>query len=176
MSCREVSSSDRFILPAASSKMRRVASFSAIHATSASVSPLPTPSSTNSPGPTWLTRSPSTVTEASRTRCTTAFISCSLPGEVVGAVERGQPLAAHLHVLHSIPREELLQHALVVLHGQEAAPDEELAVPRPVPRHRALAVTGRHPVDGLHAAQEQLDVLADHQAHRVAHRGGQSVR
>src|SRR6185503_12913568 len=62
----------RFILPASSAKIRRLATLSTMYARSASVSPRPAPSSTSRPGPIApVTRSP-TVTFARETRCTTA--------------------------------------------------------------------------------------------------------
>ncbi len=66
------SSSERFILPASSSKMRRFTILSTIHATSAAPSPVPAPRSTRSPRPMRPTTSPSTRTSARETRCTTA--------------------------------------------------------------------------------------------------------
>src|SRR6185436_13783217 len=62
------SSTERFILPCSSSKMRRSTTLSAIQRASSSESPWPTPRSTQRPCDT----APSTVTDASLTRWTTA--------------------------------------------------------------------------------------------------------
>src|SRR5919198_3275111 len=75
ISCLLPSRTLRFIFPASSSKIRSCATLRAIHSTSSSESPLPTPSRTSRPGPISLTRCPSTVTDAERTRCTTLRIA-----------------------------------------------------------------------------------------------------
>src|SRR3954465_12199683 len=67
-----VSSSDRFILPASSSKMRNSQTFAARKVASATVSPCATPTRTQRPAAIWPTTFPSTVTLASLTLCTTA--------------------------------------------------------------------------------------------------------
>src|SRR5229473_372207 len=69
------SSSDRFIFPCSSAKMRRFATFSASEAATAGESSRPTPSSTINPAPISPVTRPSTVTLARLTRCTTARIS-----------------------------------------------------------------------------------------------------
>src|SRR6266404_5890278 len=69
------SSRDRFIFPWSSSKMRKLATFSAMDAATAGVSSRPTPSSTNNPAPISPVMRPSTVTLARLTLCTTARIS-----------------------------------------------------------------------------------------------------
>jgi len=68
------SRSERFILPWASSKMRRLATFSAIDAVTCDVSSRPTPSSTINPAPISPVTRPSNVTRARLTLCTTARI------------------------------------------------------------------------------------------------------
>src|SRR5690242_7430473 len=66
------SSTERFIFPCSSSKMRRSQTSSAIHRASSSPSCVPTPSRTQRPCATEPVTFPSTVTDASDTRCTTA--------------------------------------------------------------------------------------------------------
>ena len=66
------SANERFIFPSGSSKIRSPAIFSAKYFALASSSPCSTPSKTTRPSPIWPVTSPSTVTLASETRCTTA--------------------------------------------------------------------------------------------------------
>src|SRR4051812_39474927 len=68
------SSSERFIFPASSSKMRRFATFSAIDAATEEESSLPRPSNIISPASISPVTRPSTVTFARLTRCTTTRI------------------------------------------------------------------------------------------------------
>src|SRR5256885_8456085 len=103
-----VSRTDRFILPAASSKMRSSQTLAESHSASATVSPCPTPRRTQRPGPIWPTTFPSTATLASLTRCTTARIG-SRASSVDAALLR--PLAR----LPGIERLEQGSHVVGVL-------------------------------------------------------------
>src|SRR5690606_12647097 len=81
--------------PSASSKIRRFQSLSASLRAAASSSSWVTPTSTHSPRPMAPTTSPSTVTDASLTRCTTARTRCDgSGGPVPGASLRGDPCSA----------------------------------------------------------------------------------
>jgi len=66
---------DRFIFPPSSSKILRLTHLSARNRTSSSVSPIPAPTRRRIPLPIEPTDSPSTSTEALRTRCRTTFIA-----------------------------------------------------------------------------------------------------
>src|SRR5215471_10693261 len=68
------SSNERFIFPCSSSKIRRLATFSATAAATCELSSFPTPSRIISPGPISPVTCPSTVTFARLTRCTTTRI------------------------------------------------------------------------------------------------------
>src|SRR2546425_641216 len=87
-----VSTSERFILPASSSKMRRSAILSASQRASSSESCCPTPISAHSPGPICPLIFPSTDTLASLTHCTTAR-TCALIARSVLAAEGRRRLA-----------------------------------------------------------------------------------
>ena len=67
-----MSSTERFILPASSGKIRRFAILSTMYARSAAPSPAPAPNSTSRPRPIAPVVRESTVTLARDTRCTTA--------------------------------------------------------------------------------------------------------
>src|SRR6516164_1574024 len=81
------SSKERFIFPAASSKTRRFASFSAMDTATSELSSFPTPSRIISPAPISPVTWPATVTFARLTLCATARISplcgCAKPCPVI---------------------------------------------------------------------------------------------
>src|SRR5271156_6741653 len=77
-----VSSTERFIFPCSSAKIRRFTIFSAIAAAVADTSSRPTAISTTSPGPISPVTLPSTSTRARLTLCSTARIDFFSPGPV----------------------------------------------------------------------------------------------
>src|SRR5918996_5541987 len=83
-----MSRTERFILPASSSKIRRFATLRARSSASPSPSPCSTPSSTRRPRPMAPTTRSPTVTLASLTRCTSAFIAAPLLGPYSSAQRR----------------------------------------------------------------------------------------
>src|SRR5271157_228255 len=111
------SSSERFIFPCSSSKIRRLLAFSAIPAATPEVSSLPTPSRIISPAPISPVARPSTVTFARLTLCTTSRIilpwGCSPPqaGTPVGKVSTS---IHFLLLLPRLPRQHLRQLCHVV--------------------------------------------------------------
>src|SRR5258705_2837616 len=111
------SSSERFIFPCSSSKMRRFAAFSANDAATAAESSRPTPSKIINPAPISPVTRPSTVTRARLTLCTTARIngsySCARPRKPRASTAPAQPgqrsLLIRLLLFRRLPRQQFRQ-------------------------------------------------------------------
>src|SRR5216683_3814317 len=115
------SSSDRFIFPFSSSKIRKFATFSASEAATAGESSRPTPSKTINPAPISPVMRSSTVTLARLTRCTTARIEGSIGAPPAASKPSSQPPAfARTYLLigfllfRRLPRQQLRQLRHVV--------------------------------------------------------------
>src|SRR6266851_3907088 len=113
------SSTERFIFPCSSSKMRRSATLSASQRASSSESRVPTPKRTQSPAPMLPVTRPSTATLASLTLCTTARTRRCIArpprsvldaGRLVARVERLEQRGQVVGVLLFLG-EDLLHHA-----------------------------------------------------------------
>src|SRR5690606_14870751 len=125
-------STERFILPCSSGKMRRLATLSITYCTSASPSPAPAPTRTRRPRPIRPTTWPSTVTWARETRCTTARTSAILgPSRAEFQAPAGQPPRlvpgrTGVSMPAAVPRTPLPAFALAALTALGAACGEQI--------------------------------------------------
>src|SRR5215471_5791265 len=185
------SSSERFIFPCWSSKIRRLATFSAMAAATGEVSSFPTPSRIISPGPISPVTLLSTLTFARLTLCTTArilplrFFLYLFTSLLLYFVLRGFPLQhsrelryvvrkhrQHLRALRQIIPTHVFQHVrlrvmhLVVIGHFLHAPESRYA--RFVERHMVgAAFTAQRRLHDAHQLRQRVEDAAHSLAHVV---------
>ena len=137
-----MSTTERFITPASSSKMRNATILRASHSRSASVSSAATAASTRSPGPIAPTTRPSTLTAASRTRWISARMAAAPAAAYVPRLRRAAALppgaaGRRRSLLHDLAldvdddalRERQRRHRFRVAGGRQVRPPRRTRVP-----------------------------------------------